>query len=140
MIVLDTNVVSELMKPRPNATVRAWVNAHEGREFALTVTTTAELLVGVALLPDGKRKWRLAEDVRAVIDDDFANRVLTFDVSCARHFADIAATRTRAGRPITTFDAAIAATCRAQGAALATRNTDDFAGTGVELIDPWTAT
>lgn len=138
MIVLDTNVVSELMHARPNAEVRAWVNARPARDLAITAVTAAELLFGVARLPDGKRKRDLARSVAAVIEEDFAERVLAFDSTCIHHYAEICAARERTGRPISTPDAQIAAVCRVRGAAVSTRNADDFADTGIEVVDPWT--
>lgn len=137
MIVLDTNVISELARPAPDDRVVAWVNAQD--DTALTATTVAELLYGVARLPDGARKARLSEGIRGMIDEDLGGRVLAFDRAAAAHYADIAARRDGAGRPIGLADGQIAAICRARGAALATRNVRDFENAGITVIDPWTA-
>ena len=97
-----------------------------------------QLLYGVARLPDGQRKNDLAQHVEAMISDEFDHRVVAFDETAAAHYADIVVRRERSGRPISAADAQIAATCRSHGAALATRNTDDFTDTGIAVVDPWT--
>jgi predicted nucleic acid-binding protein len=137
MIVLDTNVVSELMRPEPRPGVIDWVDSQPAGDLYLTATTVAELLYGIARLPDGRRKARLAEQVEAMIDDDFDRRVLPFDLPAAPHYADIATQRELLGRPIGAADAQIAATCRSHGATLATRNVKDFDATGVTVVNPW---
>ena len=104
---------------------------------ATTAITAAEMLYGVARLPGGRRKTELAAAVDGLLSDDFRDRVLAFDEQAARRYADIVTARERAGRLIGAADAQIAAICQATNAALATRNTDDFAGTGIELINPW---
>ncbi|MGI8945805.1 MAG: type II toxin-antitoxin system VapC family toxin [Thermoleophilaceae bacterium] len=137
MIVLDSNVVSELMRSRPAAPVLRWVEAQPAAELGTTSVTLAEVRYGIARLPDGRRKELLlaaAEDVFTT----FADRVLAFDAVAAVQYADIAATRARAGDPISGFDAQIAAVCRRHHATLATRNTDDFNRLGLDLLDPWT--
>lgn len=137
MIILDTNVISELARPAPDDRVVAWVNAQE--DAAVTATTVGELLYGVARLPDGARKARLCDGIRGMLDEDLGGRVLAFDRDAAAHYAEIAAGRNRAGRPIGLADGQIAAICRACGATLATRNVRDFAIAGITVIDPWTA-
>ena len=137
MIVLDTNVVSELFRPGPADAVQSWIDTHRRSEVYLTVTTAAELLYGVARLPAGRRKRALASDVTAILDVEFAQRVLAYDRTAATHFADIVARRRRLGRPMDYPDAQIAAICRARNATLATRNVNDFEGTGIELVNPW---
>lgn len=137
MIVLDTNVISELLRPRPNRGVVAWVDAQPSAVLHLTAVTVGELVYGVARLPNGRRRMALALAVEAVISEDFAHRVLPYDEAAARHLGDIAAHRDRLGRPISTADAQISAICRSHGAAVATRNVDDFEEIGVEVIDPW---
>jgi toxin FitB len=139
VIVLDTNVVSELMRLKPAAAVLDWVDRQPAAEVYLTAITVAELLYGVARLPDGKRKTDLAERIEAVLSEDFEHRISPFDETAAAHYADIVVRRERLGRPISTADAQIAATCRSHGALLATRNLDDFTDTAVEIINPWTA-
>lgn len=140
MIVLDTNVVSELMRPAPDHAVVAWVDTQPVADLFLTSVTAAEMLYGVARLPAGRRRTQLAEQVGAVMKVDFARRVLAFDVVAAGHYGDIVAQREAAGRPISGADAQIAAICRSHGAALATRNVSDFDDTGIEILDPWTST
>jgi toxin FitB len=140
VIVLDTNVVSELMRPKPSAAVLDWVDRQPAAETYLTAITVAELLYGVARLSDGQRKTDLAVLVEALLSKDFEHRVSPFDETAAAHYADIVACRERLGRPISTADAQIAATCRSHGAVLATRNVDDFTDIAVEIINPWTTT
>ena len=136
MIIVDTDVVSELMKPSPSAQVIEWVRARSGRELFTTSITLAEILYGLARLPDGRRKELLrttASEVFAAFDD----QVLPFDSSAATHYAEVVGGRDQLGLPIDGFDAQIASICRAHGAALATRNLKDFRQTDVNLIDPW---
>jgi predicted nucleic acid-binding protein len=136
MIVVDTNVTSELMKPSPAAAVTGWVRARPGTELYTTSITLAEILFGISRLPDGRRKEVLrttASDVFAAFED----RVLPFDSNAAVHYAEVVGGRDRLGLPIDGFDAQIAAICRAHGAALATRNLRDFQHTDVTLVDPW---
>lgn len=140
MIVLDTNVVSEMMRPVPDAAVLEWMNAQQAGELYLTSMTTAELLYGVARLPSGRRREELAEKVGRLVDELFEGRVLPFDSAASIDYARIASVRERAGNPIGSADAVIAATASAAGAdALATRNVSDFAGTGLSVINPWSA-
>lgn len=134
MIILDTNVVSEMMRERPNPHVVAWADA-VGR-LHTTAVTLAEVDYGIARLPDGRRKRQLAETAAAVFGE-FDDIVLAFDAAAARSFGAIVVRRERSGRVIATADAQIAAICASQRATLATRNTDDFTGTGIELINPW---
>ena len=137
MIVLDTNVISELTRQAPTPGVMSWLDSLSTVDVATTAITAAEMLYGVARLPGGRRKTELAAAVDGLLSDDFRDRVLAFDEPAARRYADIVTGRERAGRPIGAADAQIAAICQATNAALATRNTDDFAGTGIELINPW---
>jgi toxin FitB len=139
MIVLDTNVVSELTRRRPAARVLEWANAQEPRRLAITAVTAAELLYGVARLDDGARKAELAGEILGLMREDFSGRILPFDVVAAEHYATVVADRERRGRPIDVPDAQIAAICRRRGALLATRNVRDFEHAGIELLDPWTA-
>ena len=137
MIVLGTNVISELARPAPNDHVLAWADAQD--DLTVTATIVAELLYGVARLPDGARKARLAQGVREMIDERLAGKVLAFGRAAATHYAEIVAGRDRAGRPIGVADGQIAAICRVHGAALATRNVRDFDDTGIVVVNPWTA-
>ena len=139
MIILDTNVVSELMKPQPDEAVVAWLAAQSRRELSTTTITKAEILYGVARLPDGRRKTALAADADRMFRDDFAGRILAFDDASTPRYAEVMITRRRAGKPMTTLDAQIAAIALANGAAVATRNIDDFDGCGVTLVNPWAA-
>jgi predicted nucleic acid-binding protein len=139
MIVLDTNVVSELMRAEPAAVVRAWANAQPGTNIFTTTVTQAEILYGLAVLPDGKRLVASLKAAQLMFDGVFAGRVLPFDEGAAKAFAEITASRRLAGRPISQFDAQIAAIARSRGADLATRNVRDFIDCGVAVIDPWAA-
>lgn len=138
MILLDTNVVSELMKSAPEPAVMAWINAIPGAAVFVSAVTQAEILYGVALVPDGKRRQGLARASRTVFQTYFRGRVLPFDSEAAEAFAELAAARRQSGRPITQADAQIAAIARSRGAELATRNVLDFEGCGVDVINPWT--
>lgn len=139
MIVLDTNVVSELIRRRPADAVLAWLDAQEADELHLTAVTVAELRYGVARLPGGARRDALDAAVGSVLDEDFDARILPFDRAAADSYAPIVVERERSGRPISQADAQIAAICRARQATLATRNGRDFERTGVGVVDPWTA-
>lgn len=140
MIVLDTNVVSELMRPGPSPEVVAWLDAQNPRDMYLTAVTVAELVYGIARLPGGKRRDEIARSLEMVLDEDFSGRILAFDDVAARHYGEIAAERDRLGRPISMADAQIAAVCVSHAAVVATRNGRDFEGTGVHVVDPWAAT
>lgn len=137
MIVLDTNVLSELLRPAPNAAVLAWLADQPRAALFTTTVIRAEILYGVRLLPEGARKQALLGATRAIFDEDFAGQVLSFDSDAADAYAEIAASRRSAGKPISQFDAMIAAVARSRGASLATRNVKDFVGCGIEVIDPW---
>lgn len=139
MIILDTNVVSELIRASPDPGVRAWVNSIPSTQIATTAITAAELYYGVARLPAGQRRQQLAVAVSALLNDALRGRIAPFDERAARRYAEVITGRERAGRPIEVPDAQIAAICRELGAVLATRNIKDFEETGVELIDPWRA-
>ena len=137
MIVLDTNVISELMRKDAAADVVAWVDRHPGDQVFITAVTAAELLYGVTRLPDGRRKQALAANVRDLIDEDFEDQVLPFSSDSAHHYAEIVASRERLGKPIKMADAQIAAICRQYDLGLGTRNTKDFADTGIRVLNPW---
>ena len=139
MIVLDTNVVSELMKPAPAASVVRWAAAQPASGLYTTSITQAEILHGVMLLPPGRRRKAFESAAEAMFREDFAGRILPFGSDAAGSYASIAADRRRAGRPISHFDAQIAAIARFTGAMIATRNVADFDGCGVKVINPWTA-
>lgn len=137
MIVFDTNVVSELMRPRPDSAVEAWVADRAATTLFLSAVSEAELLYGVATMPAGQRRDALESEVEAMLRDDFAGRVLPFDNDAARSFAEIAASCRAAGRPVSQSDGQIAAIARSRGMAVATRNVRHFEGMAVDLIDPW---
>ncbi|MGH9064552.1 MAG: type II toxin-antitoxin system VapC family toxin [Acidimicrobiales bacterium] len=134
MIVIDTNVVSEMERDEPDRKVLAWSET-VGR-LHTTAVTLAEVDYGIARLPEGRRTDRLAATAARVFAD-FDEVIVAFDAPAARRYGGIVAGRERAGRPIATADAQIAAICAAQGATLATRNTGDFDGTGISLVNPW---
>ena len=136
MILLDTNVVSELMRPAPSEAVLAWFAAQDAADLYLSAIGEAELRRGAAMLPAGKRREQLMATIDAMITEDFAGRILPFDSNAAQAFVLVFLERRAAGRPISFADGQIAATARAQGAAIATRNTADFAGCGIAVIDP----
>jgi predicted nucleic acid-binding protein len=136
MIVLDTNVVSELMRPEPAPAVLAGMQRSSGGGLYTTAVTIAEIRYGIARLPEGHRR----QSLRQATDEIFAafpRQVLPFDLASASAYADIVASREKMGNPISGFDAQIAAICRSQAASLATRNTKDFVDTGISLLDPW---
>jgi len=137
MIILDTNVVSELLRAAPAPTVEAWLAGQDGADVYLTAISEAELRYGVAVLAGGSRREALAEAIAGMLREDFRDRILPFDSAAAGEYANIGAARRAAGRPISQFDGQIAAIARAQGAVMATRNVSDFEGCGVEVIDPW---
>lgn len=137
MIVLDTNVISELFRPEPNAQVEVWLSAQVAKDVFLTAITAAELRFGVASMADGKRKNALTAGLEAILSDVFEGRVLGFGPEAAVPYADIATTRRSLGRPISQFDCQIAAICQVHSAAIATRNVRDFEGCGLAVVDPW---
>lgn len=137
MILVDTNVLSELARPRPEPAVVSWLDSLPSAEVATTTITAAELRYGVARLPEGRRRTELAAAVRGVIDEDFRDRVEPFDTIAADHYANVVRQREELGRPISMADAQIAAICHKLEARLATHNTRDFEDTGLDLIDPW---
>ena len=138
MIILDTNVLSELMKPQPVPQVAAWVAQQSGTELFTTTITEAEIFYGIELLARGKRREALVSAAEAMFTQDLAGRVLGFESDAARIFSKVAAQRRALGRPISHADAQIASITRARRAKLATRNQSDFADCGIDVIDPWT--
>lgn len=136
MIVLDTDVVSELMKPSPYPAVQDWVRARRGNELYTTSITLAEIRCGIERLPAG----RCRDPLQAIVDDVFAafeEHVLPFDAAAAARYSVIVLNHDRAGRSIEGFDAQIASICHTHEAVLATRHIKDFEETGIDLIDPW---
>ena len=138
MILLDTNVLSELLRPSPAAAVLGWLARQRPEAVGTTSITQAEMLYGVGVLPRGRRRDTLESAVQALFAEDFAGRVFAFDAQAAPHYAAIAVECRRRGRPVGQLDAQIAAIALARGCELATRNVADFAHCGVALVDPWT--
>ncbi|MBO3735378.1 type II toxin-antitoxin system VapC family toxin [Glycomyces niveus] len=137
MIILDTNVLSERFRSNPDAALRRWFDATPRSEVATTSVTVAEMRYGTARLPQGRRRVELEQAVDQLVTEFFGGRVEEFDLAAADEYGRLAAARERAGRPIETEDAMIAAICLSRGALLATRNTKDFENTGVTLLNPW---
>jgi predicted nucleic acid-binding protein len=137
MIIVDTNVLSEVMRPLPYAGVIRWMAARPASDLFTTTITLGEVLFGLELLPAGKRRVALQQAIATMFEERFADRILDFDKDAAHAFADISAKCRRLGRPIGELDAQIAAIARSRGGAIATRNVRDFADCGVELIDPF---
>ena len=137
MIVLDTSVVSEMMRPAPDPSVLNWLNTQIAEELWLNSVVVSELLFGIARLPAGARKRQLAETFAAMLEQDFAGRILPFDLEAAAIYAELAAGCEAKGRPVAMADGQISAICLAQGATLATRNLKHFEGLGLGLVNPW---
>ena len=137
MILLDTNVVSELMRPESSPVVLKWFTRHQARELYSSSVSLAEVFYGIELLAEGKRRKDLLAGAERMFTKVFAGRVFAFEDEAAHAFARIASLRRKAGRPIAELDAQIAAIAYAHGALLATRNTNDFEGCGIRLVNPW---
>lgn len=137
MIVLDTNVIAELMRPQPEPAVLAWADGLDPAEVAITAMNEAEILHGLTRLPAGRRKQALLDSWQSLMMDLLGNRVLAFHREAAHWYGELLVRREQLGRPIATADAVIAATALGQGAQLATRNVSDFTGLGLDLINPW---
>jgi toxin FitB len=138
MIVIDTNVASELMRSPPSPVVREWAEAQPLAELRATAITVAEIRYGLERLPEGRRKKRLRVAADEVFTA-FSDYIIPFDAEAAACYALVVAHRDRIGLPIDGFDAQIAAICRSHGATLATRNVKDFQETGITVVDPWQA-
>ena len=137
MIILGTNVISELMRPKPSARVAAWVANQSVTELFTTSITAAKIFYGIELLAKGKRREDLLAAAEAMFAEDLAEHVFAFESDAARAFSSIAVRRRALGRPISHADAQIAAIARVRGAKLATRNVADFLGCGLDVVDPW---
>ena len=140
MIILDTNVISELLRPAPEPKVEHWMSAQDGLNVYLTSISEAELRCGLAIMGSGKRRAALIDAVDRILREDLAGRILPFDSDAAHSYATIAAARRAAGRPIAQADCQIASIAHTRGATIATRNSPDFEGCEIDLITPWTAT
>lgn len=139
-VLLDTNVLSELMRPQPSLMVLGWFAQQQDTEFYTSAITQAELLLGVALLPGGKRRNAIADAVEQMFEQEFVELCLPFDELAAHEYAALVAARDKVGMPISTEDAQIAAIALCHGLSLATRNTKDFGKISeLVLIDPWLA-
>ncbi len=136
MIILDTTVVSELMRSEPSPAVVRWVGQQHLSELRICAVTVAEILYGIERLPDGRRKVAFRESAHELFSR-FADEVISFDGRAAEHFAEMVDFRERSGTPMSGFDAQIASICRVHDAALATRNERDFVGVGLRLLNPW---
>jgi toxin FitB len=137
MFVLDTNVLSALMLPAPPPNIMAWIASQPRRVLFTTAVSQAEILAGIAVLPEGRRREGLASAARIMFEEDFHGRVLPFDAAAAVTYAEIFAARRLAGRPIAPLDLIIAAVARTQKANVVTRDSGGFAECGVPVIDPW---
>jgi len=137
IVILDTNVVSEPMRSTPADAVQAWWSQQQPGTLFITAVTVAEVLYGIELLHQGKRRVALLAGAELMFGKVLAGRTLPFDEDAARAFAQIAASRRGQGRPMTDLDAQIAAITRSRGATLATRNTTDFEGCGIRMVNPW---
>ena len=137
MVILDTNVISGLMRENPDPTMLAWLDGQYARSLFSTTVNEAEILYGISLLPAGKRRDRLSVVARKVFEEVFGNRIVPFDRNAAAAYAEIFSERRASGQPIDPLDAQIAAIARSRNAAIATRNTKDFVNAGIDVIDPW---
>lgn len=138
MILLDTNIVSELMRPMPNPKVVFWLDEQPETDIWISAVTLSEILLGLALLPDGKRKWALVGAASQMFENDFAMRCLPFDCEAADAYALIVSQRNRKGRQISVEDAQIAAIALTADLTLATRNVKDFFGIDkLQILNPW---
>jgi toxin FitB len=137
MIILDTNILSELMRPKPSARVVAWIAKQPEAELATTSITEAEIFYGIEVLPKGKRREHLTMAAEDVFTEDLSGRVYSFDSAAARIFSKIASSRRTSGRPISHPDAQIAAIAKTRRAKIATRDVKGFEQCGVDVVDPW---
>ena len=139
MIVVDTNVISELMRPEPNSRVVAWIARQPRAQLTTTHINQIEILYSIAVLPDGRRREALKAAADGMFNEDFAGRILPFGAAAASRYAEIMLSRRRAGKPIEGFDGLIAAIALASGAVVATRDVGGLSECGLTLVDPWTA-
>ena len=137
MIILDTNVLSELMRPAPEEAVVQWLDRQPAGEVAVTSITVAEILFGIERLPEGRRRTRFSESAADLFETDFAGRILPFDAKSASYYAMEVAANERQGKTVSMADAQIAGICMSNDAALATRNIRDFEAFPLTRINPW---
>ena len=139
MIILDTNIISEVMRATPDPAVLRWLAAQPLSEFATTTINLAEVRYGLARLPFGRRRRDLEIKFDSFALRGFANRVLDFDAQAADVYGDLVVAREHAGRRVEGFDGLISAIAKSRGLPIATRNTSDFEGFGIAVINPWNA-
>ncbi|MDD2878733.1 MAG: type II toxin-antitoxin system VapC family toxin [Acidiphilium sp.] len=137
MLVLDTNMLSEMMRPEPERKIVDWIVRQPSDELFTAAVCQAEILAGLAIMPKGRRRADLEEAARAMFADDFDGRILPFDTEAAAGYAEIFAARRNVGRPSGTIDLMVAAIARVRGASVVTRNVADFEGVGVAIVNPW---
>lgn len=137
MIVLDTNVVSEMMKPAPAPAVLSWMNGQDASGLFLTAVTVAEIRYGLRTLPEGKRRRSLEEGFERILAEGFAGRILAFDEAAAHRYGEVMGRRKEMGRPLAILDGQIASIAWSHGCSVATRNVDHFLDCGVEVINPF---
>lgn len=137
MIVVDTNVISEVMRPQPSLQVLNWLNTQDSNQLFITTVTLAEISYGLRVLPEGQRRWHLHSRFEQFIAQAFEERVLDFTASAARAYAEIMGHRKEAGHPMSQPDGQIASIAHVHGFAVATRNIKDFEDCGLELINPF---
>jgi hypothetical protein len=137
VLILDTNVISEILRPEPNERVVTWFESQPRHQIFTTAVTQAEILYGIAILPKGSRRQKLLQVAHLIFEEDLEGHVLPFNCDAADEYADIGAARKSSGSPISQLDAMIAAIARLHGSKLATRNVSDFDDCGIDLINPW---
>lgn len=139
MIILDTNVLSELMRTETSPSIRQWMGRFDFDDFYTTAVNEAEIMAGIAVLPPGRRRHGMDGVAHRMFVEQFAGRILPFESEAVTHYAEIVSMRRRKGRRIKPLDAMIVAIARANGASVATRNVRHFEGCGVDLQNPWSA-
>ena len=137
MLLLDTNTLSEMMRPEPEPRVVDWIVRQPSDELFTAAVCQAEILSGLAIMPDGRRRAGLEETALAMFADEFDGRILPFDAAAAAAYAEGFAARRKAGRPAGTVDLMLAAIARVRGASVVTRNVADFEGLDVAIVNPW---
>ena len=137
--LVDTTMVSELIRKSPEPAVAGWAAAHDLEELFFSAVCEAELRYGASILAAGRRRESLVADIERFLSDSFVDRILPFDSAAARAYAEIAARRRSAGRPTQSASCQIAAIARSRGMTVATRNVRDFGNMGIDVVDPWTA-
>jgi len=137
VLILDTNVISEILRQEPNESVVTWFESQPRHQLFTTAVTQAEILYGIALLPKGSRRQKLLDVAQLIFEEDLESRILAFGSDAATRYAEIGAARRTSGRPISQFDAMIASIAHLHGAKIVTRNTSDFDNCGIEIINPW---